>query len=334
MSYFSIQELPSQVTASLDNEDAKKWMEAYNEQNPQSDEEVKEAKKKAWKACAKLPSSFSFKITASVEVPDKQGEVVDMKTLREHMDPFIEFGGNVNYNHRNYNVAHIWDWEPAQVKGHPAIKVYGNIFGGAPVYNEVRRRFMNGDNFLSVAGENGPKERVCTEEGCYLKFPVTQLMEISLTGNPVNKYCELEWSHEGETFTKSMDDVVLSVNDVEIHRTYDECPILHLRKQLTDCGIEAHARENGVLIPAGFAKSMGDMRQYGLYQEPAEDGVLIRERDSVLESTFKKGLETDQIYPDGSFKSYGEFFEKALDDRLVEYEDGEFKLSSPELKEE
>ena len=333
MSYFSIQELPSQVTASLDDDDAKKWMEAYNKEKPQTDEEVRLAKKKAWKACSKLPSSFSFKITASVEVPDRQGEVVDMKTLREHMDSYIDYGGNVNYNHRNYNVAHIWDWEPAQVRGHPAIKVYGNIFGGAPVFNEVRKRFINGDNFLSVAGENGPRERVCTEEGCYIKFPVTQLMEISLTGNPVNRYCELEWSHEGDTFTKSEDGLVLSVDDVEIHRTYDECPILHLKKQLTDAGIEAHARENGVFVPAGFAKGMGDMRQYGLYSEPAEDGILLKGKDAVLESTFKKGLEDDQIYPDGTFKSYGAFFEKALDDRLVTY-DGEFRLISPDWQEE
>lgn len=66
--YSSILELPTQVRMSLDEDDQKVWMDAYNAQNPQDPESVGEAKKMAWMACLKLPSSFSFDISENAEI--------------------------------------------------------------------------------------------------------------------------------------------------------------------------------------------------------------------------------------------------------------------------
>ena len=84
--YNSIYELPSQVLASLDEKDATKWMEVYNSLNPKTEKEVKNAKKEAWKACKDLPSSFSFKIKASVDAIDKDREIIDLDSIKKHMD--------------------------------------------------------------------------------------------------------------------------------------------------------------------------------------------------------------------------------------------------------
>jgi hypothetical protein len=43
--YNSIFELPTQVLASLNEEDCKVWMDAYNKADPKNEEEAKEAKK-------------------------------------------------------------------------------------------------------------------------------------------------------------------------------------------------------------------------------------------------------------------------------------------------
>ena len=327
--YSSILELPTQVRMSLDEDDQKVWMDAYNAQNPQDPESVGEAKKMAWMACLKLPSSFSFDIIASVEAIDKMREIIDMPTLKAHMDDYIDRGGNIQLDHNNYTVGTIWDWKPIEVDGLPGVEVWGNIFGGDKVYDMVRKAFVKGMNSLSVAGESKRGRFQCDSRGCYMRRAVEQLLEISLCREPANRYATMRWYNEDASFTKSADSNVygsLDVRQYTIHRDYTTCPILGLRKRLTDAGFKCHATEEGVLVDMdwdSFVRSVPHMVENGIHGVWTEDGVLMNSKASMLESSFRKCLENGWIDPDGHilknmpFDEFDELISKGLvDDRF------------------
>lgn len=327
--YSSILELPTQVRMSLDEDDQKVWMDAYNAQNPQDPESVGRAKRMAWMACLKLPSSFSFDIIASVEAIDKMKEIIDMPTLKAHMDDYIDRGGNIQLDHNNYTVGTIWDWKPVEVDGLPGVEVWGNIFGGDKVYDMVRKAFVKGMNSLSVAGESKRGRFQCDSRGCYMRRAVEQLLEISLCREPANRYAKMRWYNEDASFTKSADSNVygsLDVRQYTIHRDYTTCPILSLRKRLTDAGFRCHATEEGVLVDMdwdSFVRSVPYMVDNGIHGVWTEEGVLMNSKASMLESSFRKCLENGWIDPDGyirksmPFDEFDELMSKGLvDDRF------------------
>ena len=87
--YSSILELPTQVTNSLSPRDAEIWMDSYNkhwQDSPFKDEMgMLACRKAAWHDCAKLPSSFSYRITASVEDIDIDREIISALRVLLHL---------------------------------------------------------------------------------------------------------------------------------------------------------------------------------------------------------------------------------------------------------
>ena len=192
MTYASIRELPSQVRASLDDRDCEVWMNTYNAHAPTTDSDAAAARKAAWSACRELPSSFSFKATGSVDAVDDQREILDLESIKTHMDSFIEFGGPLVYDHGNYTVGVVTDWEPEVIEGKNGVAIYGNLFGGAEVYDKMRKAFIRGKNSVSVAGEADHGKYTCDRNGCYSRRNVRQILEISLCGTPSNKYAKMQ----------------------------------------------------------------------------------------------------------------------------------------------
>lgn len=331
--YNSIYELPSQVLASLDEKDATIWMKRYNELNPQTEKEVKSAKKEAWKACKNLPSSFSFKIKASVDAIDKDREIIDLDSIKKHMDSYMDYGGNIQYEHGGYHVGCCWDWEPFTKDGMKGIYVWGNLFGGDQVYDDMREHFVKGRNSLSVAGEADRGRYQCDERGCYVRRDVKQLLEISLCTVPANKYCRMEWYNDKANFTKSSSvasDLRFQVDEYEIHRTYNECPHLALKKSLMEAGYDAHAREDGVLIRMSDSDAE---RQYPLFKsvgyctEWVDEGLLLTTRTEAIRKSFHVLFEKGLISPDGSIGDVApDVFHKMLTQSLLTRENGRYKL--------
>ena len=249
--YNSIFELPTQVLASLNEDDCKVWMDTYNKADPKTEDEVKEAKREAWRACRELPSSFSFEIIASADSIDKAKDIIDLDTIKEHFDSFIDYGGNIQNDHHNYTLGTIWDWKPAKNKdGIEAIMAYGNLFGGDLVYDNARKNFVNGMNNLSIAGEAAPGKYECDERGCYTRRNVAQLLEISICDSPMNPYCTMQWYNKDASLTKSESVLKLGVDSYKIHRDFTTCPYLSLKRSLERIGyVDAHAREDGVYVP-------------------------------------------------------------------------------------
>lgn len=305
--YSSILELPSQVRTSLDDDDQRVWMETYNSLDPEGPDAVRQARKEAWRACLKLPSSFSFNIIATVDAVDKAREIIDVPTLQEHLDDYIDRGGNVQLDHNNYTVGTIWDWSPIEVEGMPGVEVWGNVFGGDKIYDLVRKNFVKGMNSLSVAGESKKGRFQCDERGCYMRRAVEQLLEISLCKNPMNRYAVMKWYNQDAGFTKSDHGgaelgAPMYVQSYTIHRDYTTCPVLGLKRRLTQAGFSCHAREDGVLVDMDwetFAKSSPRMVEAGLYGIWTPEGVLTNTKESMMERAFRKGVSEGWMDHDG-----------------------------------
>lgn len=334
--YSSIFDLPSQVRNSLDETDQKVWMDTYNRFDPQSADEAIMAYRKAWHACAELPSSFSFKIKASVDAIDKDREVIDLASLKKHIDSYINGGGPVQWEHGSYNVGCIYDWEPTKVKDMDAIEVYGNVYGGSMVYDNMRKAFIKGYNSLSVAGEADGGKYVCDEKGCYIKRTVKQLLEISLCKVPANKYCTMSWYHENDKIAKSAssDELSFHVEEYEIHKSYTECPFLRLKRALEDIGYDAHATYFGVTVPMAkseFEQTLPYMKSCGLHAIWSDGEALINDRDYLIELSYKDGIDKGYLSPDGRvLKSITKSQFEMLVDRDVLYSlNGELFLEHP-----
>lgn len=334
MMYSNIHELPSQVTSSLDDKDATKWMEAYNALNPQTESEIKKARREAWRACKDLPSSFSFKIKASVDAIDKDKEIIDLESIKKHMDSYMDYGGNIQYEHGGYHVGCCWDWEPFQKNGMRGIYVWGNLFGGDQVYDDMREHFVKGRNSLSVAGEADKGRYECDERGCYTRRDVKQLLEISLCTVPANKFCKMEWYNDKASLTKSAtvdSEIRMQVDEYEIHKSYKECPTLALKKSLVDVGYDAHARDEGVFIAMpeeSITGQMYSMRKHGLCVERVEGGVLVNERSSAIKKAFSDLFLSKSIYPDGKLVGADPvLFHRLMTTGLIERKEGEFYLT-------
>lgn len=336
--YQTIYELPSQVQAALNEKDQSVWMEAYNSLFPQTEEEIKEAKKRAWHACKDLPSSFSFHIWATVEAVDKDREVVDVKSVADHMDSFLEYGGNAQWEHGNYTVATIWDWEQMEVDGKPGIAVWGNVFGGDKVYDQMRQTFIDGKNSLSIAGEADKGHFVCDEKGCYTKRDVKQIMEISFCEEPSNKYCTLIWYNKDAALAKSAskDKGVFARADVqgyEIHRDEGSCPICQLRDSLQKSGYpNARTTRAGVKIDMDlfdYLEAMPRLKASGNYVEWTGNGILVQDYRTMLEKAFKEGHSLGYIDDNGCIteaiakSQFAELYNRGMLERTV---DGGYKL--------
>ena len=343
--YQSIWELPTPVLNSLNEEDATKWLTTYNECDPKNKDEIAEAKKKAWRSVEDAPSSFSFKIIASTDTIDKAREVIDLESIKKHMDSFIEYGGNIQNDHHNYTVGTIWDWEPCKVKDDrgnevDGILTYGNIYGGDYVYDKIRQSFVRGMNSLSVAGEALPGRYQCDEKGCYTRRKVQQLMEISLCVEPMNKYCTLVDYNKGAEFAKSTSAMNLVVKEYTIHRDQSACPLMSLKKSLQSIGYDdVHAKEDGVHIPMSreeFEATLPIMHKNGLVARYYKGEAIIHRRDDLLEKAFKRSIASGYCEPDGAITKrmpkhvFSEYYENGLigEDGLGGYG---FKKSNPQL---
>lgn len=240
MAYQNVSELPTQVLNSLDDEDARTWMESYNALNPTTDEEIIDAREKAWEACRTLPSSFSFDIIATVEDVDSDGELITLDTIKEQMDSYISKGGVVQSDHGNYNVATIWAYDDYTdpETGYPGILVHGNVFGGRgdnEEYRLAREDFRNGKNSMSIAGDASIEGYECDGQRCFTRRNLQTLMEISLCNVPANEYCRMLWYNDGAVVkSKGEGEMTLKAKDVHIHKSYDECGLMEISKAFRD----------------------------------------------------------------------------------------------------
>lgn len=298
MAYSRIEELPSEVRNSLDDDDMKVWMDTYNGLS-ESGAEPREAYKETWHRCMRLPSSFAFKTYASVEAVDSDGEVIGIKSLKDNMDTYIEEGGKVQQVHSNYQVGTVWDYEEGihPETNTPCIIVYGNVFGGDgsnAEYTKAREDFLNGQNAMSIGGDASFEGQECTASQCFTKRNITELMEISLCTTPANPYAQLIWYND-KAVAKSKDGIMLKVLGTDVHRSYDSCSYETVARSLRSCGVECDCRitHEGCRVSTsdetGLMKAM-DGFGFRYSYDLRKGDFIVRYIEGELHNAFAEGI--------------------------------------------
>ena len=298
MAYSNIEELPSEVRNSFDTDDMKVWMDEYN--RLAKDNDVWTAYKGAWHACMTLPSSFSFKTMATVEDVDSDGELITLDTVIQNLNSYLREGGKVQQAHSNYQIATIWDYEmtPCPTTGKPGVAVYGNVFGGRGdniEYARAREDFIKGQNSLSVGGDASVEGYECTDEQCYVRRNMQELMEISLCEVPANPYAKLIWYND-KAIVKSKGESTLKVESVDVHKSYNECSYEHVRKLLsknTSIPFGSKVTINGLFVTTkdeGGLMSVMDSLRLRYDYDLKKGGFVVRSIEDEMERVFKKGM--------------------------------------------
>ena len=107
-----------------------------------------------------------FKGFVSVEVADKEGEIIPIDELAKHMDTLMDTAPNINDEHSNVTVGRILNW---QRKKHPrtgadSVEITAKIFNNRhyeiddKVWNGIKEGGEDGYNGLSFGGSNKEKE--------------------------------------------------------------------------------------------------------------------------------------------------------------------------------
>lgn len=310
-----------------DDEDLGRFMEAYNSKDPKTPEEHADAIRFAFRECASLPSSFSFHAIASVNAIDKDREKVTVDSIKRHMDTYIRYGGNINWEHRDLVTGKVWDWAPVSIKGRPGVQIWGNLYGGRDIYDKVRKSFVDGRNGFSLGGQAPATGYKCDEDGCYIQREVSSLYEISVTANPANPYARTLDYNRGALAKGGAQGVDLTIEEYTIHRDYTTCPIMRVKHDLEAQGLAGcHATSDGVTVPIHatdwvYKRFVGE--QGYVVSETRDGEMLFQDRAWATERAFKdlyeRGLvDADGVLSDALTKSE---FEDLYTKGLIELDD-------------
>ncbi len=134
----------------------------------------------------------------SVEVRDREGEIIPMDVLRPMMDIFMRRGGFLILNHSNWVIGRLVEYEFRENPETNTEGLFGkfSLFSDYPIDNECWEELQNGGlDQLSIAGDFE-----VTEDGV-----VTWIapMEVSVTGPAVSSEAVNQDSNIVATQSKS-----------------------------------------------------------------------------------------------------------------------------------
>ncbi len=128
---------------------------------------------------------------ASVEVMDRQGDLVPIDAMKEAMIKYMERGGLLLYGHQNKPIGKVLGWEIEEEPryGVPAVKIIGQINKGYKLEDEVwkliKERQITG---FSIGGTAIQVDTEKTAEGVDARvLKKIELSEISLVVEPANQ---------------------------------------------------------------------------------------------------------------------------------------------------
>jgi phage head maturation protease len=134
-----------------------------------------------------------FEGWATVEIVDKQGDIIPIDEVEKAFDIYVKNGGAIVENHSNKVVGRVISWKREKKNGVDGIYIVGQIFEGLEPYDEVWEKVKNGIyKGLSFGGRAG-KKAVVKYNGKFVDVlqDITPL-EISLCENPANPEALIE----------------------------------------------------------------------------------------------------------------------------------------------
>ena len=181
-----------------------------------------------------------FQFWATVEIRDKEDELIPLETILPQMDAFMERGGNINLNHTNWTVGELVDYEQRRNEEANADGLYclGRIFKLAPIDDEVWEAIKksetnpDGDDILnkvSLAGQFEINENGDATWGAPMEISVTGPAVESEAINPAatiegvsrakSRACK---SRKGDTVKKAGTEIDEKINEKKAGSEIDE----------------------------------------------------------------------------------------------------------------
>lgn len=142
---------------------------------------------------------------ATVEVVDKQGELVDIGAFKKVMKAFMDMGGNIIDTHSNKTVAKVLDYEFMKKDGKDALRFDMECYKHYDYHDVVWEKIKSGEySGLSMGGRRkaGEFELVCDDGGCHNFVKGIELFEVSVVDEPANPEATID---EVNTMAKSLD---------------------------------------------------------------------------------------------------------------------------------
>ena len=172
----------------------------------------------------------------SVEVVDRQGEVIPIEELRKAMVKFMDRGGPLLFGHSNRPIGKILSYEVREHPdtGKPGIYVIAKIFRDYTMDDIVWELIKEGKiTGFSVAGR-AEAEVVQGDGGTHVSRKNIELLEISLVDRPANPYAIIE---EYNVFAKGDErDCESRYMEDERHFKLMTCPGSESGKKWRFCG--------------------------------------------------------------------------------------------------
>ncbi|MCK5216589.1 MAG: HK97 family phage prohead protease [Methanosarcinales archaeon] len=190
MPYDSNDKLPEAVRNSLEEAQQTKWREVFNGTISESCDDAC-ASKIAWSKLEKNARWFSG--WASVEVVDRQADLIEMKAFESTMDGFMKMGGTLIDQHSNRKVGAYIDYEFKNKNDVPALWVKGVIYRGHRVHDDVWTKICNKEYpALSIGADPIDFEQKCNDKICWNTIKTLDLFEISAVEAPANQEATIE----------------------------------------------------------------------------------------------------------------------------------------------
>ena len=129
-----------------------------------------------------------FEAYTSVEIVDKQGQIVPIEKLSDAILDFLSVGGPLTLEHTHKIVGKAINAYEADFEGKRAIKIIGEIYKGKQIYDDVWSRILSGElKGLSIGGGGEFTLRPVEVEG-RLAYEMSDvpLLSIGITRSPAN----------------------------------------------------------------------------------------------------------------------------------------------------
>ena len=266
---------------------------------------------------------------ATVEVVDKDGEIIPIEEFKKIMPIIMDRGGLVMYEHSNKPVGKILNWEITEHEktGKPALKLLIKVFDHYEFDNQVWDAIKQGKiKGISFGGLS--KDEVKTKDGKIIKDVMGY--EFSFVENPANPYATIkrinylakkakETKKEDEGYLSRWHETHLNRDTIYLLPNVPMLTVLALVEDLNKRGIDVSIGRKGDVVVLEVPPGHGELVMGIIEEDYPEIGAYIKK-----EKTIKLGLDEIDSEEQQEIKDTKKKALLKVDDRYLT-EEGRFK---------
>lgn len=135
----------------------------------------------------------------SVEVPDRDREIMAIDDILKAIDHYMSTLPVISDSHTNRMVGKMLEYERSEYKGHPAIRMRGQIFKNDAVslYDAVWEKVKSGEyGGLSIGGSSKKRTPTYIDGKLIMKLEDLEMYEIALCREPANPLALIDYVND------------------------------------------------------------------------------------------------------------------------------------------